>query len=174
MTVAKRCNNSWIAKLRSSLYIGFQQFLILSYYCFELVDFFFQETQNTQLQERYKDYHSIHPELDSNLWLEVGSFGGYDRNQVYGISNTKAERLRTTRRVSTIGCLQSIPSTISSKFQAILNQQIEAQITHLVIVHGAEIIHRWQMCSPLPPPDLDENQPPSPTPLALLFQMNCI
>jgi hypothetical protein len=48
---------------------------------------------------------STHLELNLDLWLEVGSFGGLDKNQVYDISNTMAEELRTTRSVSTIGCL---------------------------------------------------------------------
>ena len=39
---------------------------------------------------------STHLELDLDLWLEVGSFGGSDKNQMFDISNTMAEELRTT------------------------------------------------------------------------------
>jgi len=63
--------------------------------------------------------------------LEAGLFGGCDRNQVYDISNTKVKGLRITRSVSIIGCMQSVPSTLTLEFQAILNQQVEAHMIHL-------------------------------------------
>jgi len=44
-----------------------------------------------------------HPEFDPNLWMEVGSSGGPDKNRIYGLSNTTAENLRVARSVSTIG-----------------------------------------------------------------------
>ena len=75
---------------------------LLSYYFFNLlIFFFFQEIYNTRLQERYKDNHSTYPKLDLELWLEVGSSGGLDRNRVYGISNTMIEDIQTGRNVST-------------------------------------------------------------------------
>jgi hypothetical protein len=35
---------------------------------------------NTRLKERYEDDPSTHPDLDLDLLLKVGSFGGTDRN----------------------------------------------------------------------------------------------
>jgi hypothetical protein len=125
MTVRKGCNNSWIIELRSSWYVRFQQFLFLCYYFFELADFFFfQETYNTWLQERYKGNHSTHPELDLDLWLEVGLSGEPNKNKVYGISNTTVEELQTTQSVSAVGCSQSTPSTQSPEFHVILNNKL--------------------------------------------------
>jgi hypothetical protein len=39
--------------------------------------------------------------------MEVGSSGGPDKNRVYGLSNTTADNLRSTRSVSTVGSSQS-------------------------------------------------------------------
>ena len=86
--------------------------------------FFFQETYNTWLQERYRDNHSTYSELDLDLWLEVGLSGEPDKNQVYGISHTTVEELQTTQNVSTVGCSQSTPSTQSPEFHVILNNKL--------------------------------------------------
>jgi len=56
--------------------------------------------------------------------MEVGSSGGPDKNQVYGLSNTTAENLRATRSVSTVGSSPSVSSTQSEEFMA-LKQQYE-------------------------------------------------
>jgi murein L,D-transpeptidase YcbB/YkuD len=69
--------------------------------------FYFQETYNNRLRERYGDDTFTHPELDPNLWMEVGSSGGPDKNRVYGLSNITADNLRSTRSVSTVGSSQS-------------------------------------------------------------------
>jgi hypothetical protein len=45
-----------------------------------------------------------HPDIDPNLWLETGSFGGPNRNRVYGLSNTIAENLRMIRSALIIRC----------------------------------------------------------------------
>jgi len=66
-----------------------------------------------------------HPEFDPDLWMEVGSSGGPDKNQVYGLSNTTADNLRSTRSVSTVGSSQSISSSQSKDFVAL--QQHTAQ-----------------------------------------------
>jgi hypothetical protein len=71
--------------------------------------FNFQETYNNRLRERYGDDPSTHPDL----WMEVGSSSGPDKNQVYGLSNTTAENLRATRSVSTVGSSPSVSSTQS-------------------------------------------------------------
>jgi hypothetical protein len=42
--------------------------------------FYFQETYNNRLRERYVDDILTHPEFDLDLWMEVGSSGGPDKN----------------------------------------------------------------------------------------------
>jgi len=79
------------------------------------------------LRERYGDDPLTHPEFDPDLWMEVGSSGGPDKNRVYGLSNTTAENLRVTRSVSTVGSSQSVSSTQSKEFVAL--QQHTAQLT---------------------------------------------
>jgi hypothetical protein len=83
--------------------------------------FFFQETYNNRLRKRYGDDTLTHPEFDPDLWMEVGSSGGPDKNQVYGLSNTTVDNLRSTRSVSTVGSSQS------KEFVAL--QQHTAQLT---------------------------------------------
>jgi hypothetical protein len=89
--------------------------------------FYFQETYNNRLRERYGNDILTHPEFDPDLWMEVGSSGGPDKNRVYGLSNTTADNLRSTRSVSTIGSSQSISSSQSKEFVAL--QQHTAQLT---------------------------------------------
>jgi len=50
--------------------------------------------------------------------MEVGSSGGPDKNQVYGLSNTTADNLWSARSVSTVGSSQSISSS-QSEFVAL-------------------------------------------------------
>jgi hypothetical protein len=64
--------------------------------------FYFQETYNNRLRERYGDDILTHPEFDPDLWMEVGSLGGPDKNRVYGLSNTTTDNLQSTRSVSTL------------------------------------------------------------------------
>jgi len=88
-----------------------QPFYFVSYYVYwiEYDDYFFyfQENYNNQLRERYGDNILTHPEFDPDLWMEVGSSGGPDKNRVYGLSNTTADNVRSTRSVSTVGSSQS-------------------------------------------------------------------
>jgi len=79
------------------------------------------------LRERYGDDILTHPEFDPDLWMEVGSSGGPDKNRVYGLSNTTADNLRLTHSVSTVGSFQSISSSQSKEFVAL--QQHTAQLT---------------------------------------------
>jgi len=79
------------------------------------------------LRERYGDDTLTHLEFDLDLWMEVGSSGGPDKNQVYGLSNTTADNLRSTRSVSTVGSSQSISSSQSKEFMAL--QQHTTQLT---------------------------------------------
>jgi len=92
-----------------------------------MITFFFQETYNNRLRERYEDDILTHPEFDLDLWMEVGSSGGPDKNRVYGLSNTTADNLRSTRSVSTIGSSQSISSSQFKEFVAL--QQHTTQLT---------------------------------------------
>jgi len=73
------------------------------------------------LRERYGDDILTHSEFDPDLWMEVGSSGGPDKNRVYGLSNTTTDNLRLTRSVSTVGSSQS------KEFVAL--QQHTAQLT---------------------------------------------
>ena len=68
-----------------------------------MITFFFLETYNNRLRERYGDDILNHLEFDPDLWMEVGSLGGPDKNRVYGLSNTTADNLLSTRSVSTVG-----------------------------------------------------------------------
>ena len=90
------------------------------------------------MRERYGDDILTHPEFDPDLWMEVGSSGGPDKNQVYGLSNTTTENLRAARSVSTVGSSQSVSSTQSKEFVAL--QQHTAQLTekydHLSAEHA--------------------------------------
>jgi hypothetical protein len=54
--------------------------------------------------------------------MEVGSFGGPDKNWVYGLSNNTAENLRSARSVSTVGSSPSISNTQSEEFIALKQQ----------------------------------------------------
>ena len=81
-----------------------------------------QETYNSRLRERYRDNPSTHPDFDPDLWMEVGSSGGPEKNQVYGLSYTKAENLRSTCSVSTVGSSPSVSSTQSEEFITLKQQ----------------------------------------------------
>ena len=65
-----------------------QPFYFVSYYIYwiEYDDYFsfYQETYNNRLKERYGDDILTHPEFNPDLWMEVGSSGGPDKNQVTG------------------------------------------------------------------------------------------
>jgi len=74
------------------------------------------------LRERY----GYDPSTYSDLWMEVGSSGGPNKNRVYGLFNTMVDNLQVSRSVSTIGSSQSV-STIQSKEFVALQQHI----THL-------------------------------------------
>ena len=88
---------------------------------------YFQETYNNRLRERYEDDNLTHPEFDPDLWMEVGSSDGPDKNRVYGLSNITTDNLRSTRSVSSVGSSQSISSSQSKEFVAL--QQHTTQLT---------------------------------------------
>jgi hypothetical protein len=89
--------------------------------------YYFQETYNNRLRERYGDDTLTHPKFDPDLWMEVGSLGGPDKNRVYRLFNTTTDNLQLTRSVSTVGSFQSISSSQSKEFVAL--QQTTAQLT---------------------------------------------
>jgi len=90
------------------------------------------------LRERYGDNPLTHLEFDPDLWMEVGSSGGPNKNRVYGLSNSTAENLQAAHSVSTVGSSQSVSSTQSKEFVAL--QQHTAQLIekydHLLAEHA--------------------------------------
>jgi len=91
-----------------------------------MIFFHSQEIYNSRLRERYEGDPSTY--LD--LWMEVGSSGGPDKNQVYGLSNTTANNLQAASNVSTVGSSQSILSTQSKEIAA-----LKQYTTHLTKKH---------------------------------------
>ena len=103
--------------------------------------FYFQETYNSRLRERYGDDPLTHPEFDPDLWIEVGSSGGPDKNRVYWLSNTTAENLRAARSVSTVGSSQSVSSTQSKEFVALQQHRLSSPkntITYQRSMHNSK------------------------------------
>ena len=133
MTTKKRCSSLSTTELINTCGTLVFNHFFLSYYFLEFNDFifYFQETYNSQLKKRYGDDHSTHLDFDPNLWLETRSSSGLDRNWVYGLSNTTAKNLQMTFSVSTVGCSQSILSTQSPEFMALLDQGVQERTTHL-------------------------------------------
>ena len=78
------------------------------------------------MRERYGDDPSIHLDFDPDLWMEVWSSSGLDKNRVYGLSNTNADNLQVAHSVSTIGSSQSVSSTQSKEIVA-----LKQHTTHL-------------------------------------------
>jgi hypothetical protein len=118
-TAKRGCSSSWTTVLSTSWYVhSIILFCKLLFSWIEFDDFLkkFQETYNSRLRERYGDDPSTHPDFDPDLWMEVGSSGGPETNQVYGLSNTMAENLWSARSVSTVGALHQYraPSLRSS------------------------------------------------------------
>jgi len=125
-----------------------------------------QETYNSRLRERYGDDPLTQPDFDPDLWMEVGSSGGPNKNRVYGLSNTTADKLRSARSVSTVGSSPSISSTQSEEFLA-LKQQYERLSTDYAQLHQMIMEIRSKMGDdPCPasfwPYGLGNNQPPPP------------
>jgi len=98
----------------------------MEYDDFFLFYFYFQETYNSWLRKRYEDDPLTLLDFDLDLWMEVGSFGGPDKNWMYGLSNTTAENLWAARSVSTVGSSQLVSSTQSKEFVA-----LQQHMTHL-------------------------------------------
>jgi hypothetical protein len=126
-----------------------QPFYFVSYYFYwiEYDDFFFhfRETYNSWLRERYGDDLSTHPDFDPDLWMEVGSSGGPDKNRVYGLSNTTTENLRSARSVSTIGSSKSVSSTQSEDIMALKQHMANLTKKYEQLSVNYEQIHQMVM-----------------------------
>ena len=113
-------------------YVVFNHFFLKLFFLICWI-FFFHDTYNIWLKERYGDDTSTHPDLNLDLWWKAGSPGGPDINLVHGLFRTTTEDLRITHNVSTIGCSHSVLSTQTSEFNAISDQWVQAQTTHFAI-----------------------------------------
>jgi len=126
----------------------------------------FQENYNSRLRERYGDNPATHPDFIPDLWIEVGSSGGPDKNRVYGLSNTTAENLCSARSVSTVGSSPSVSNTQSEEFIA-LKQQYQQLLANYDELHQIVMEMRSKMgddtcAAPFWPYGPGNNQPPPP------------
>jgi len=104
-TAKRRCNNLLTTALNTLWYVHSTIFfckLLFSWIEFDDFSFYFQETYNNRLREKYENDPSTHPNFDPNLSMEAGSSGGPDKNWVYELSNSTTKNLRMTCSVSTI------------------------------------------------------------------------
>jgi len=62
--------------------------------------------------------------------MEAGSSDGPDKNRVYGLSNTTAENLRSTRSALTVGSSPSVSNTQSEEFIALKQQYQQLSMTY--------------------------------------------
>jgi hypothetical protein len=111
---------------------------------------------------------STHPDFDPDLWMEVGSSGGPDKNRVYELSNITTENLRSGRSVSTVGSSPSVSSTQSEELIA-LKQQYQQLSTNYNELHHIVMEIRSKMgddtcAGPFWSYDPGNNQPPPPAP----------
>ena len=99
MTIKNKCINlimdSWAQHF---VVYWFSTIFFLSYYLlkFDEFIFYFQESYNSRLKERYWDDPMIHLDINSDLWLKIRLFSGPNKNQVYGLFNITTENLRMT------------------------------------------------------------------------------
>ena len=147
--------------------------LLFSWIEYDAFFIYFLETYNSRLSERYGDDPSTHLDFDPDLSIEVGSFGGPGKNQIYGLSNIMAENLRSACSASTIKSSPSILSTRSEEFVA-LKQQYERLSTNYDQLHQMVMEIRSRMsddtcAASFWPYDLRNNQPPPPAPPLFYF-----
>jgi len=116
---------------------------------------------------------STHPDFDPDLWMEVGSSGGPEKNRVYGLSNTTAENLQSARSVSIVRSSPSVSSTKSEEFIALKQQYQQLsmnydQLRQMVMETRSKMgddtcaTPFWSYCP-------GNNQPPPPPPAPPLF-----
>jgi len=120
------------------------------------------------LRERYEDGPSTHPEFDPNLWMEVRSFGGLDKNRVYGLSNTTVENLQSARSVSTVGNSPLVSSTQSEEFMALKQQykrlSMDYDKLNQMVMEIRSRMGDDTCAAPFWPYGPGNNQPPPPAP----------
>jgi len=170
-TAERGCGSLWTTVLSTLWYVrSFILFCKLLFSWIAYDDFLknFQETYNSRLRERYGDNPSTHPDFDPDLWMEVGSSGGPDKNQVYGLSNTMAENLHSARSVSTVRSSPSISSTQSEELIS-LKQQYQQLSTNYNELRHIVMEMRSKMgddtcAAPFWAYDPGNNQPPPPPP----------
>jgi len=128
----------------------------------------FQETYNSRLRERYGDHPSTHPDFDPDLWMEVGSSSGPDKNRVYRLSNTTAENLRSARSVSTVGSSPSVSSTQSEELVALKQQYQQLSMNYdelrLIVMELRSKMGDDTCAAPFWPYGPGNDQPPPPPP----------
>jgi hypothetical protein len=179
-TAKKGCSSSWTTVLSTSWYVrSFVLFCkllfswIASWIAFD--NFFknFQETYNIRLRERYGDNPSTHPDFDPDLWMEVGSSGRPDKNQVYRLSNTTAQNLCSARSVSTVGSSPSVSSTQSEEFIALKQQYQQLSMNYdelrQIVMEMRSKMGDDTCAAPFWPYGPRNNQPPPPPPTPPLF-----
>jgi hypothetical protein len=146
-TAKRGCNSSWTTAINTLWYVCyFILFCKLLFSWIEYDNFFFnfQETYNSRLRERYEDDLSTHSNFDPDLWMEVGSFGGPDKNKVYGLFNTTTKNLWAARSVSTIKSSKSVPSTQFEEFMAWNNNTSNSRrIMNKSAKWSWTLDHRW-------------------------------
>jgi hypothetical protein len=124
------------------------------------------------LRERYGDDPLTQPDFDLDLWMEVGSSGGPDKNRVYGLFNMTADKLRSARSVSTVWSSLSVSSTQLEEFLA-LKQQYERLSTDYAQLHQMIMEIRSKMgddpCATFFWPYGPGNNQPPPPPAPPLF-----
>jgi hypothetical protein len=124
------------------------------------------------LRERYGDNSLTHLDFDPDLWMEVGSSSGSEKNRVYGLSNTTAENLWSARSVSTVRSSPSV-SSIQSEFID-LKQQYQQLSTNYDQLRQMVMKMRSKMdddtcAASFWPYGPGNNQPPPPPPAPPLF-----
>ena len=77
------------------------------------------------MRERYGDDPLTHPEFNPDLWMEAGLSGGPDKSQVYGLSNTTADNLRSARSASTVRSSQSKEFVALQQHTALLTEKYD-------------------------------------------------
>jgi len=127
----------------------------------------YEDFSKVGLRERYRDNPSTHPDFDPDLWMEVGSSGGLDKNRVYELFNTTAENLRSARSVSTVGSSPSVSNTQSKEFIALKQQYQQLSMNYdkfrQIVMEMRSKMGDDTCAAPFWPYGPGNNQPPPPS-----------
>jgi len=100
--------------------------------------------------------------------MEVRSFGGLDKNRVYGLSNTTVENLQSARSVSTVGNSPLVSSTQSEEFMALKQQykrlSMDYDKLNQMVMEIRSRMGDDTCAAPFWPYGPGNNQPPPPAP----------